>query len=341
VEDAAAGDHVVSAATERIVVRAPNWIGDVVLSLGAVRDLRANFPTAKVEVLARAWVADVYRAVPEIDAVRVATGVRTDAAALRGAFDAAVLLPNSFGSALPAWMAGIRERWGYSTDARRPLLTRAPAVPPQVRGRSQVYYYRAMLAGAGLRVSATPDVSLRCPPDWSAAGDRLLGDGAGPRWVGINPGAAYGTAKRWLPERFAAVGDMLARDGAHIALVGGPAERPVGEAIAAQMTAPARVLCGDTTLPELVGVLSRLRLLVTNDSGPMHLAAALGVPTVAIFGPTDWRETHPVGDGHRLVREPVHCSPCLLRECPIDHRCMRRVTVDRVAGEASALLGSH
>ena len=326
---------------ERIVVRAPNWIGDVVLSLGAVRDLRRNFPAARIEVLARAWVADLYRAVPEIDAVRIATAVRADAEALRGAFDIAVVLPNSFGSALPAWLAGIGERWGYSTDGRRPLLTRAPAVPAQVRGRSQVYYYRAMLAGAGLRVSATPDVSLRCPPEWSASADRLLAGDAGKPWVGINPGAFYGTAKRWLPERFAAVGDTLARDGAQIALVGGPAERPVGEAIAAQMTAPARLLCGETTLPELAGVLSRVRILVTNDSGPMHVAAALGVPTVTVFGPTDWRETHPFGDGHRLVREPVHCSPCLLRECPIDHRCMRRVTVDRVAGEAAALLGAH
>jgi heptosyltransferase-2 len=132
---------------------------------------------------------------------------------------------------------------------------------------------------------------------------------------------------------------MLAREGAQVALVGGPAERPVAEAIAAQMAAPARVLCGETTLPEMVGVLSHLRGLVTNDSGPMHVAAALGVPVVAVFGPTDWRETHPVGDGHRLVREPVHCSPCLLRECPIDHRCMRRVTVDRVTTEALALLG--
>jgi heptosyltransferase-2 len=159
--------------------------------------------------------------------------------------------------------------------------------------------------------------------------------------VGINPGAFFGTAKRWLPERFAAVGDLLAAQGARVVLVGGRAEREVAGAIAAQMTAPARVLCGDTSLAELVGVLARLRLLVTNDSGPMHLAAALGVPVVAVFGPTDWRETHPVGDGHRLVREPVHCSPCRLRECPIDHRCMRRVTVDRVAGEAAALLASR
>jgi heptosyltransferase II len=328
---------------ERIVVRAPNWIGDVVLSLAALRDLRRNFPRARLEVLARAWVADLYRAVGEVDAVRIAQGVRADADALRGAFDAGVVLPNSFGSALALWWARVPERWGYATDGRRPLLTRAPRVPPQVRGRSQVYYYRAMLAGAGLRVSATPDVSLRCPPDWieSTGADRLLGKDGGGDWVGVNPGAFYGTAKRWLPERFAAVAETLAARGARIALVGGAAERPIGEAIAAQMRAPARVLCGQTTVPELVGVLARLRLLVTNDSGPMHLAAALGVPVVAVFGPTDWRETHPVGEAHRVVREPVHCSPCGLRECPIDHRCMRRVSVDRVLGETAPLWGAH
>jgi heptosyltransferase-2 len=330
-------------ALERIVVRAPNWIGDVVLSLAAVRDVRRNFPRARLEVLARAWVADLYRAVAEVDAVRIAQSPRADADALRGAFDAGVVLPNSFGTALALWRAGIPERWGYATEGRRILLTRAPRVPERVRGRSQVYYYRAMLAGAGLRVSAAPDVSLRCPPDWteSARADRLLGPDGDGDWLGVNPGAFYGTAKRWLPERFAAVADTLAQRGARIALVGGAAERPIGEAIAAQMRAPARVLCGETTLPELVGVLARLRLLVTNDSGPMHLAAALGVPVVAVFGPTDWRETHPVGEGHHLVREPVHCSPCGLRECPIDHRCMRRVTVDRVLAEAGPGWGAH
>jgi len=323
----------------RVLVRAPNWIGDVVLSLAAVRDLRANLPLARIEVLARPWVAELYRAVREVDAVRVAGSFRADVDALGGAFDAAVLLPNSFASALQAWLARIPERWGYATDGRGPLLTRAARVRPQVRRRSQVYYYRAMLGGVGLRVSASPDVSLSCPPDWTLAGDRLLSGGGDGPWVGINAGASYGTAKRWLPERFAAVADTLAREGARIAVIGGAAERQVGEAIAAQAMAPVRVLCGETTLGELGGVLSRLRALVTNDSGPMHLAAALGVPVVAVFGPTDWRETGPVGDLHRLVFEKVHCSPCGLRECPIDHRCMRRVSADRVLGEVGAVLG--
>ena len=322
---------------ERIVVRAPNWIGDVVLSLGAVRDLRRNFPAARIEVLARPWVGGLYGAVSEVDGVRTSTGLRADTDSVRGAFDAAVLLPNSFASALAVWRAGIEERWGYATDARGPLLTRAGRVSPLLRGRSQVYYYRAMLAAVGLRVSATPDASLSCPPEWARRGEELLGD-AGP-WIGLNPGAFYGTAKRWLPGRYAAVGDTLARrTGARIAIVGGPAERPLGESIASGMRAPARVLCGETSLPDLAGVLKHLALLVTNDSGPMHVAAALGVPVVAIFGPTDSRETGPIGDAHRIVREPVHCSPCKLRECPIDHRCMKRIGVDRVIAEAQGML---
>jgi lipopolysaccharide heptosyltransferase II len=336
-EDAAAGPGM--SAIERIVVRAPNWIGDVVLSLPALRDLRRNFPSARIEVLARPWVAPLYGAVAEVDAVRESATTGGDVAASRRAFDAAVLLPNSFASALCAWRARIPQRWGYATDARGPLLTRAPRVPPQVRGRSQVYYYRAMLAGVGLTVSATPDASLICPPEWADRGASLLG--AGGPWIGLNPGAFFGTAKRWLPERYAAAGDTLARrTGARVAILGGAAERALGETIAASTCEPTCVLCGETTLPDLAGVLSRLALLVTNDSGPMHVAAALGVPVVAVFGPTDSRETGPVGAAYRIVREPVHCSPCKLRECPIDHRCMTRIGADRVVAEAQAMLAS-
>lgn len=322
-------------APERILLRAPNWLGDVVLSLAAVRDLRRNFPAARIEVLARPSVAELYEAVTEVNAVRRSLGLRGDAQALRGAADAAVLLPNSFAAALTVWQAAIPERWGYATDARGPLLTRAARVWPQIRGRSQVYYYRAMLAGVGLRVSAAPAAGLTCPADWAQRGREILGEGD---WVGLSPGALFGTAKRWLPERYAALGDRLSRRGLRIVIVGGADERPLGDAIASAMTAPARVLCGETSLRELTGALAALQLLVTNDSGPMHVAAALGVAVVALFGPTDWRETSPVGDRHRIVREPVHCSPCRLRECPIDHRCMRRIGVDAVTGEALALL---
>jgi heptosyltransferase-2 len=324
---------------ERLLVRAPNWVGDVVLSLPALRDARRAFPGARLEVLARAWVADLYRAVPEVDGVRESGGHLRDARALRRRYDAALLLPNSFATALTVWRAGVPERWGYATDGRGLLLTRRCPVPEAVRGRSQVYYYRAMLEGLGIATEGSPDASLRCPEDWAARGIELLGDG-GP-WIGVNPGAFYGSAKRWLPERFGAAADLVARRiGAQVVLLGGPAERPLAEAIAKGMESPVRVLCGQTTLAQLVGVLSRLRLLLTNDSGPMHVAAALGVPLVAIFGSTDWTETSPVGRASRVVREHADCAPCLLRECPIDHRCMTRVGVDRVASVALELLAS-
>jgi heptosyltransferase II len=325
--------------SERLLVRAPNWVGDVVLALPALRDLRRNFPAARMTVLARPWVAGLYRAVPGIDAVEESRGHAADVELARGRFDTAVLLPNSFGTALVAWRAGISERWGFATDGRGPLLTRCCAVPDSVRGRSQVYYYRAMLEGLGLATEGPPDGSLACPEAWSAEAAALL-PGNGP-WIGVNPGAFYGTAKRWPPERFAAAAERLARRvGGGVAIVGGPAERPLGEAIAAQLRVPVRLLSGETTLGALVGVLKHLRLLLTNDSGPMHLAAALGTPLVAVFGSTDWTETAPAGGRSVLVREDVYCSPCLLRDCPIDHRCMTAVGVDRVVDAALPLLAA-
>jgi len=323
----------------RLLVRAPNWVGDVILSLPALRDVRRAFPDARLEVLARSWVADLYRAVPEVDGVRESRGHARDAPQLKDAFDLAILLPNSFASAFVVWQAGIPERWGYATDGRGLLLTRRCRVLEALRGRSQAYYYRAMLEGLGLVTEGPPDASFRCPEEWGARGAGLLGDG-GP-WIGVNPGAFFGSAKRWLPERFAAVADLVARRaGAKVAVVGGPAERPLAEAIAEGMHAPVRVLCGETTLSELVGVLSHLRLLLTNDSGPMHVSAALGIPLVAVFGSTDWRETPPVGETSRIVREDAECAPCRLRECPIDHHCMTRVGTDRVAAEALELMAS-
>jgi heptosyltransferase-2 len=311
-----------------------------VLSLPALRDLRRAFPAARLSVLARSWVAELYRAVPEVDEIVPSRGHLADVRGLRGRFDAAVLLPNSFATALVVRLAGIGERWGYATDGRSLLLTRSCRVPVTARGRSQVYYYRAMLEGLGLETVGAPDATLAFPEAWAAEGAALLGDD-GP-WIGVNPGAAYGSAKRWPPERFAAAADLVARRlGAKVAIVGGAAERPIGEEVAARLQAPSRLLAGETTLAGLVGVLAGLRLLLTNDSGPMHLAAALGTPLVAVFGSTDWTETAPVGREAAVVREAVECAPCMLRECPIDHRCMTRVSADRVADTALSLVGGH
>ena len=321
----------------RILVRATNWIGDAVLSLPALRDLRRrNFPDARIEVLARGWVSDLYRMVAEIDGVVESRGLAEDVARLRSSYDVAVLLPNSFRSALEAFASGIPERWGYALDGRKMLLTRHCPVPRAIRGRSQVYYYRAMLSGVGLQVSAQPDAKLTCPEAWAERGKAILGEG---EFLAMSPGAFYGSAKRWIPARYAAAGDLLSRRfGKPVVILGGAAERSLGEAIASSMRTKARVLCGETSLPDLVGVFSKVSLLLTNDSGPMHVASALGVPVVAVFGPTDWRETHPVGR-HALVRSGVECAPCLLRDCPIDHRCMTRVGVADVVEAARGLWG--
>jgi heptosyltransferase-2 len=196
-----------------------------------------------------------------------------------------------------------------------------------------------MLEGLGLEVSGEPDASLACPDAWADRGTALLGD-AGP-WIGVNAGAFFGTAKRWLPERFAAAAALVARrTGARVAIVGSAAERPLGEQVAAQLGGSTRVLCGETTLADLVGVLRQLLVLLTNDSGPMHLAAALGTPLVAVFGSTDWAETAPVSQRARVVREETECAPCKLRECPIDHRCMTRVAVGSVAAAALELVAA-
>jgi heptosyltransferase-2 len=237
-------------------------------------------------------------------------------------------------------MGDVPERWGWATDGRASLLTRAARVPPRLRGQNQLYYYRAMLAAMGLDVSPPPQTALRCPPPWDDLAAGILGEAA-PSWIGVSPGAHFGSAKRWLPERFAAAAQRLAlHGGAGVAVLGAASESALTAEVASRLSGPVLDLGGRTTLPELVGVLGRLRLLITNDSGSMHVASALGTPVVAVIGPTDTRETGPVGHAHRLVREPVHCAPCLLRECPIDHRCMRRVTAERVAEEARGLLES-
>jgi heptosyltransferase II len=310
-------------------------LGDVVLSLAALRDVRQAFPGARLSVLARPKVAEIYGAVPEVDGVLLSLGLLEDRRQLKDRFDLAILFPNSLGSALPPFLARVPARWGFSTDGRGLLLTRRARIPARVRGQSQVYYYRAMLESVGVGIAATPNTALACPPAWRTYARETLGPGP---WIALSPGAAFGGAKRWRPEGFAAAADTLARErGASVVVVGTAGERAIGEEIAARVSARVRVLCGQTTLPELVGVLAHSDLLLTNDSGAMHVAAALGTPLVAVFGPTDWRETHPVGSRTALVRSEVHCAPCMLRECPIDHRCMQRVSVDAVVAAAKGL----
>jgi heptosyltransferase II len=322
-------------------------VGDAVMSLPAIRAAREAFPGAHLTVLARASVSDLYRRERAIDTVMLRAAGRRQAAAevRRERFDCAILLPNSFDAALTAWMAGIPRRIGYRRDGRGWLLTEAiPRPEPGEIPRHERFYYLELLRRAGIIHEYPPCTEIRLDGRdvARAAGVAMLRDaGLAAPVVGVSPGAAYGDAKRWLPERFSETAVRVARaQGATVALFGAPAERPLCEALAEAIGADGltvRSFAGQTTLGQFIDMAAACRLFLTNDSGAMHIASALGVPTVTVFGATDDTTTGPTGDRARIVREPVECSPCLLRECPIDHRCMTRVSSDRVVAVAQKL----
>ena len=323
----------------KVLVRAPNWLGDVVKSLPAVRAIREIFAHAELTVVARPSVAELYERESCIDHVTRYTACRLAekrdfAAGLRAArFDCAILLQNAFDAALMARLARIPERIGYSRDGRGWLLTRGIAVPkPGEIPRHERFYYLELLRRAGMmeHFPETRAIRLDRIPHAREAGLRHLAElGITGPVIGVSPGAAYGTAKRWLPELFAEAAVKLS---GRVLVFGSGSERDLCALVAA--TTGGRNLAGETTLTEFIELASVCRLFLTNDSGAMHVASALGVPTVAVFGATDDTTTGPTGDLARVVRAHAECSPCLLRECPIDHRCMTRVTSDAVASAA-------
>jgi len=349
------------AAPARIVVRLPNWLGDVVMALPAIAALRHTFQDAHLTLAAIGSIAPMFgEETPARQDQIVVVDKAHEVVALRaGGFDTIVLFPNSFRSAWVAWKAGIANRWGYSAGVRGPLLTRS--VPRPRKDVHQSTYYAELVRGLGFDVDLT---APRIVPTAATAAraERLLGDFALGRLkpaptataesdaavgagfpapsavegsrpiVGFAPGAAYGHAKRWPPDRVAQVVSRLVRErGAVCLLVGAAADREAGRAIESTLPPDVRVLnlIGRTDLRLLIGVLARCRAFVSNDSGAMHLAAAAGVPVTAIFGPTNERATAPLGE-HDVLLEPVFCRPCMLRECPIDHRCMKRISSDAV-----------
>jgi heptosyltransferase-2 len=235
-------------------------------------------------------------------------------------------------------LGGIRRRYGYATDGRSLLLSDPVATPDRRSHTHQVQYYWDMLKPLGLSGQpGHPELFVSLDEERVMA-ERLAQRGimADDVVIGINPGSTYGGAKRWVPDRFAESTERLCRtlnDSGRrpaVVLIGAKGEEPLGRLIASRLTARAAVLSGATSIRELMAVIKRCAVLVTNDTGPMHIASAIGVPVVAIFGPTDWRTTSPYGEEHALLRHPVDCAPCLLRECPIDHRCMMGVSVDQV-----------
>ena len=333
-----------------VLVLAPNWLGDAVMALPAIADVRARFPSAQLTVAARRAVVDVFRLVPFVDR-RVTLQwsgrwwqrgvVAADAARLREiGSELAILLPNSFAAAWLVKQAAVPARWGFGTDWRARLLSRA--VPRPAGSMHQGAYYQHLTRELGIE-SGPLAPRLTVPDDQVAASRHLLIDSgwdASRPLVVLAPGAAYGTAKRWLPSYVAELATTLVRQrSSSCVLVGSRADavttRQVLGLVGADAAPHVIDLTGKTTIEQLGGVLSLAHACVSNDSGAMHMAAAVGTPLVALFGPTREYETAPLtreGCRAAVLTHPVWCRPCMLRECPLDHRCMKGITPAHVLG---------
>ena len=335
--------------TERLVVFAPNWLGDAVMALPAFADLRRHFSSAHVAVAARPSVAPMFTMVQGVDqlitlpgggGLRAWTGWRDDVRAVApGSFDTAVVFPNSFAAARIVSAADIPERWGYATDWRSRMLTRA--IPTPHRELHQHAYYQALTTALGI-AEGPPFASIH--PDGSKARQLLrdVGLDLDEPFVVFAPGAAYGRAKQWLPERYAELANLIINErGWSVLMVGANVDRSACEDITRRLpktgTRINRLIdfCGKSDLPTLAGILGEAHAVVSNDSGAMHLAGAVGTKVIAVFGPTRDRQTSPLSSGPDapapiVITHDVFCRPCMLRECPIDHRCMRRITAREV-----------
>ncbi|MBE0660734.1 MAG: lipopolysaccharide heptosyltransferase II [Bryobacteraceae bacterium] len=339
----------------RLLVRATNWVGDAVMSLPALAALRRRFPDSHIAILARPWVAGLYRHEPFADEIipyqpaKRLQGLRdrrATANSLRAMkFDCAILLQNAFDAAFITWLARIPRRIGYARDGRSFLLTdpiARPAkgsIPPH-----ESFYYLHLIQSLGWldEMPAAPLIRLAGAAKAREAGIARFSAEGLDRVIGLSPGAAYGNAKRWWPERFALSASRVAAEtGSSVALFGSPSERELCTHIAgllAKSGIDARNYAGQTALDEYIERAAACLVYLTNDSGAMHIASALGLPTVAVFGATNHITTGPTGPLASVIRRDVACSPCLLRECPLDHRCMAAVSPEMVADAALELL---
>ena len=329
------------------MIRSPNWLGDIILCLPAVQALRRAIPDTRLEVLVKKSMAQLWE-MTDVDTVipfscrRGMKGLADRRALARDlkkrAFDTALIFPNSFDAALLPYMAGIPERAGWPTQGRGLLLNNRILYPRHLDSQQQperdIYLISRWL---GQELSMPASILLTIPADAKSA-VAAQKETMARRIIGLNPGATYGPAKCWLPERFAQTALRAhAELGCDVIITGGPGDvavcGQVYDHIAGQdphASAWCRNLAGQTGIAELAAWLEQCACLVTNDTGGMHVSAAVGTPVVAIFGPTNWNRTAPLGTGHKLIKATVPCDAKCKRRCVADHRCMKSVTVDMV-----------
>jgi heptosyltransferase-2 len=331
---------------DKILIRGTNWIGDAILTLPAVASIRATYPGSHIAVLVKPWVADIYKLFSDVDEIIIyenkfdsPAGVFRLAQKLREKkFDAAILLQHAIEAAIIALSAGIPLRAGYDSDGRGFLLTHSVRRTREIKNVHQIDYYLEMVKSLGC-ISVDRDMHLETKINLTDARNVLrkyVSETKNPL-IGIAPGATYGPAKKWFPDRFAAVADRLGQMyAAQVIIMGGRADGETAQEVRKFAHTELIDLAGKTSLLEAIYLISQCRLFISNDSGLMHVAGALNVPTIAIFGSTNPVTTAPVGNKSVVVRREVSCSPCLKKTCPTDFRCMSMISVEdvlRVAGD--------
>lgn len=342
---------------KKILVRGANWIGDAVMSVPAMRELRRIFPESRITLHTRSWADGVFRDASFIDEIVtydrhkwVIKDILDNSQFLKeDGYELAVLFPNSFESALTSFLTRIPRRIGYNKDARGLLLTDPIAVPEWKNRRHESFYYLNLIAeaerlllGRDTVQHMRPDSSIEVSEERRAAARLQLADlgvGAAHKTVALGVGSTNSRAKRWPAERYTELTDRLARElGVNVLLVGSKDEVDVADVVAnASQTKPINIV-GKTNIAEVAAILSEVDLLISNDMGLAHLAPAVGADTIVIFGPTNPETTAPFAEKAQIISEKVECAPCMLRDCPIDHRCMTRISVDVVFEKARSLI---
>jgi lipopolysaccharide heptosyltransferase II len=346
--------NVPAESIKRVVVRGTNWVGDSLMTIPALRALRRVLPDAHITLVIRPGTKGIFSDVDFIDEILVYD--RKNAFSVvpqvrewkRRRFDLAVLFQNAFEAALIPFLAGVPLRLGYATESRQALLTHPLALPDWRSSRHEVFYYlyvitalEQMLFGRSTVCEAEPDASIQISEARKTSAAELLravGVGEDDSVVVICPGSINSRAKRWPAEAYASLADRLIENKRRVLLIGSKDETDVSDEVTRRMQQQPIVLTGKTTLDQITAVLDRADLIVTNDTGPAHIGAALGRPTIVIFGPTNPLTTRPFAPEAVILRHPPECAPCMLRDCPIDHRCMTAVTVDEVFEQSHALL---
>lgn len=330
-----------------ILIRATNWVGDAVMTLPALEAVRENFPKSRITVIARPWVAPVFENHPAVNNILIYNrhdSLKKNISEFfhvinlirKNRYDLAVLFQNAFEAALITYLGGVKSRLGFDSDGRGFLLTHRIKRTDGIFGVHQVEYYLSILKSAGLEAKSRNPV-LHISKKDSAKASALLeinGINRNDFLLGLGPGAIFGNAKRWPVERFAKIGDLAAEKwNAKIIIMGSKKEKEIGTSMTGLMLHKSVDFCGATSLGEALGIIGRCSLFVTNDSGLMHVAAALGVPTLAIFGSTDHVATGPRGINTRIIKHEIDCSPCLKPECPTDFKCMLSIEPEEVWDE--------